>query len=262
MDRGGRHVDQLAAREVGRAALGQEDRVALPVDVAWEAVDLVQREESHRHGREPGRAVGAGQAQDAAGELLREDGVARVARTRRRDALAQDRALLDQRVDPLLAHVLGHLDRRLHDEHGRGAVVHHVAEPVVDGLGAPHLAALHEDDLGDARARREGVHHLAQVRRARRTPAAALPRALGREDPVAVRPLGDGQRGIRPDALGRGASYQLSRVREHWRAPRAHATPPWSGAHAPRAGRRWRPGRRPCARAWPGRRRGPASRPW
>jgi hypothetical protein len=51
--------------------LREQDRVALALDVARIAVDLVQEQVARRHRAQPDRAVGASQDQHPARELLR-----------------------------------------------------------------------------------------------------------------------------------------------------------------------------------------------
>ena len=135
----GRRRDQegLAAPAEGAGPrLGQRDRITLALDVAGIGVHLVQEQEPRRHGAQPDRAVGAGQHQDAAGEFLRQHGVAAVAGAGRRHPLPQRRRLLQQRVDALAAEALGQFHGRLHRQHRRRHVVHDVAEPVVAALRA------------------------------------------------------------------------------------------------------------------------------
>jgi hypothetical protein len=78
-----RDQERLAPPAGGAGAgLGQRDRVVLALHVARVGVDLVEEQEAGGHGAQAHRAVGAGEHQDAAGELLREQRIAAAEKAR------------------------------------------------------------------------------------------------------------------------------------------------------------------------------------
>ena len=79
----GRDQEDLAALEGGRPSLGQQDRIALALDVAGVAVDLVEEQIARRHGAQAHGAVGAGQDQHPAREFLAQSTVLPLSRARR-----------------------------------------------------------------------------------------------------------------------------------------------------------------------------------
>ena len=92
LDRRRRGEEHLAPPGEGaRPRFGQRHRIALVVGRRRIGVDLVEEQVAHRHRAQADGRVGAGQHQDAAGELLRQHRVAGVARPRRRHLLAQRR---------------------------------------------------------------------------------------------------------------------------------------------------------------------------
>jgi hypothetical protein len=171
---GRRDEQYLAALEGGGPPLGKQDRIALALDVARIAVDLVQEQVAGRHRAQPHGAVGAGQDQHAAREFLREHGIAAVPRAALLHALTQDLALLDQRVEALLRVALGQLDRRRHRHHRTRRLVDHVPDPAVATFRSPDLRPLHEHHPLVGRGRRQAIHDLLEVRRAFGPPAAGL----------------------------------------------------------------------------------------
>ena len=142
-----RHAEDLAAGERLGALLGHQARIALAADIEGIGVDLVHHQESHGHATQAGPAVGAGEHQDAAGEFLHQDGVAGVAAAAVADLVREARALLDHRREPLLADALRGVGRGHHQHRRGGPQVDDRGEPVVAGLRAADLGALHEVDL-------------------------------------------------------------------------------------------------------------------
>ena len=187
-----------------RARFSQRDRIALAFDIAGIGVDLVQEEEPCRHRAQPDRAVRARHHQLAARELLRELAIAAVARAGRRDSLPDRRRLLDQRVDALVGEALGQFRGRLHREHRTRRVVDDVADPVVAALGAADLGTRHEHDAPRRMSRRQRVHDLAQVGRARGAPRPWLGGAAAPKHAVPVGPFRDEQRRLRRHAVAPG----------------------------------------------------------
>ncbi len=190
--RDGRRADQegLAPPAEGpRPRLGQRDRIALAGDVAGIGVHLVEEQEPRRHRAQPDRAVGPGQHQDAAGEFLRQHGVAAVACAGRCHPLPQRRCFLQQRVNALAREALGQFHGRLHRQRGRRHVMHDVAEPVVAALRRSDLSALHEHDAPGGMHRRQRVHHVLQVGRAAGAPGARFRRGAAAQHAVPLGPF-------------------------------------------------------------------------
>jgi hypothetical protein len=190
----GRDQEHLApVREGQRPGFGQRHRIAFLGGRGRIGVDLVEEDVPRRGGPQPDRRVRAGHDQDAACELLRQHGVARIAGSRGLHPLPQLGTLLDQRIDPLPRVPLGQFHRRLDRQHRPRRVVHHVPNEAVAPFCRAHLSCLHEHDTLHRIAGAQLIHDLAHVGRAR---GAVLPR-LGRgargEPPMPVRPARDGQ---------------------------------------------------------------------
>jgi hypothetical protein len=138
-----RDQQDLAPLKGRGSALGEQDRIAFALDIAGIPVDLVEEQVPRRHRTQADRAIGAGEDQHPTLELLAEHSIAAVARTALLDPLAQDLALLDQRIDALLGVALGELHRRRHRHHRARRLVDHIPNPTVAALGAADLRALH-----------------------------------------------------------------------------------------------------------------------
>ena len=213
LDRRRRGEEHLAPPGEGaRPRFGQRHRIALVVGRRRIGVDLVEEQVAHRHRAQADGGVRSRHHQDAAGELLRQHGVAGVARARRRHLLAQSRAFLDQRIDALLREALGQLDRRLHRQHRPRRVVDDVADPVAAALAGAQLAAFHEHHPLRRMARAQCIHQLLQVRRPAGPPRPGLVGAARAQDPMAIGPRRDGERRIRREPSAPGAQQVLGAV--------------------------------------------------
>ena len=251
LDRGGRDQEDLAARveRAGGALLGQRDRVALAVDVARVLVDLVAEEPADRHRLDAGRGVRAGQEQHAAGEFLDQEAVAAVARARASRTRSRSTGVV-----AIIGSRRWRLNRRASSTVGRrtrigpGAWCIDVPEPVVAGLGAAQLRALHEDDPPRRRPRPQGVHDLAQVRRRVGVPVHRRVARAVAEHAVLVGPLADRQPRLRPPARPVGGLVDVTAVL-HPRSPGRSARSLPRGCAGPRRAPGWQPGRRRGARA-------------
>ena len=127
-------------------------------------------------------------------ELLEQHGVAAVAAARRPHLGAQSVAVVEQRIDALLAVSLGQLDRRLHQQERTRRLVDQIADPTVAQLAGADLRALFHDHALHRGLDREIVHDGSQVRRARATIGAGLGGAARRENAMGVRPVAQAQR--------------------------------------------------------------------
>src|ERR1017187_8573842 len=204
-----RYQKHFAARECARARHRQRDRVALALHITWVSVHLVEEQISRRHRPKADRAVRAGHHQDAPRKILRQHGVAGIARSRIADELPQDFRLLDQRIYALLRVALGHLDGGLHSHHRPRRLVDDVSHPVVAALRAADLRALHEHRTLDERHGRKAIHDLAQIGRSLRAPAPVLCGRALREPAIAVGPLRNRKQRVRPRASRRGCTVDL-----------------------------------------------------
>ena len=183
-------------RECAGSGLGQRDRVAFLVGRRRISVDLVQKQVARRHRAQADRAVGAGDHQQTRRKLLRQHGVAGVARSRRPHALPQRRALADQRIDALAREALGEFDGRLHREHRPGRVVDHVADPVVAAFREADLRRLHHHDAPRRVHWRERVDDLPDVGSAIRPITSGLRRGARAQQSMSIRPLRNGERRV------------------------------------------------------------------
>ena len=146
------------------------------------------------------------------GELLRQHGVAGVARPGRRHLVAQAGALLDQRVDPLLREPFRQLDRWLHRQHRPRRVVDDVADPVAAALAGPELRAFHEHHPLRRMPWAQCIHQLLQVRCSRRPPRPRLVGAARAQNPMAIGPFRDAEIGVRRQPVAPGADQVFGAV--------------------------------------------------
>ena len=168
----------LGAGEGFGAALSQRHWVAFFADFAGEAVEIVHDQVAHRALRVAVGRVAAGQKEDTAREINHVLRIGRVARALAAEQIADDRRVLQQRVELLRFPLVAGIQRR-HEHHDRRrGVVHAVAEEVDRCLGDANLRGFHDPDVGDAAGCAHGVHDFAQDGVARRAPAAPLARLL------------------------------------------------------------------------------------
>jgi len=186
-DRGRRDQQHLAPmREGQRPGFGQRDRITFLVRRGRIGIDLVEEDVARRGGPQADRRVRACHDQDATREFLGQHRVAGIAGPRGLHPLAQLRAFIDQRIDPLARVSLGQFHRRLDGQHRARCLVDDEADPVVPRLG------------------RADLRSLAHVGRAHRAIPPRFGRGAAREHPVPVRPFRHGQVRVGPKPAAPG----------------------------------------------------------
>ena len=191
-----RQKDFRPPREGARASLGERDGIAFLVGRGGIGGDFVQEQIARRHRAKADRAVGASDDQESCRELLRQHGVAGVARARRLDPITKRRAFGNQRIDALAREALGEFDGRLHRQHRSGSMMDDVADPVVAGFGGADLCCFHEHHAPRWICRRQSIHDRAHVGCAVGPVAPRLSRSSRAQDTVAVGPFRNRERRI------------------------------------------------------------------